>query len=84
MAVGGPGEAYDPDILTVKAGIPVRWEIDGVNVAGCISYLQSSKLGIGIQLKQGPNVVEFTPKKPGTYSFSCSMGMFRGTINVIP
>lgn len=84
MAVGGPGEAYDPDVLTVKAGIPVRWEIDGVNVAGCISYLQSRKLGIGIQLKQGLNVVEFTPKAAGTYSFSCSMGMFRGTINVIP
>lgn len=84
MAVGGPGSAYDPDVLTVKAGVPVRWEIDGVNVAGCISYLQSPKLGIGIQLKQGPNVVEFTPKKPGSYGFSCSMGMFRGTINVIP
>ncbi len=84
MAVGGPGSAYDPDILTVKAGVPVRWEIDGVNVSGCISYLQSPKLGIGIQLKQGANVVEFTPKKPGAYSFSCSMGMFRGTINVIP
>lgn len=84
MAVGGPRDAYDPDVLTVKAGVPVRWEIDGVNVSGCISYLQSPKLGIGIQLKKGPNVVEFTPKKPGSYLFSCSMGMFRGTINVIP
>lgn len=84
MAVGGPRDAYYPDTLTVKAGVPVRWEIEGVNVDGCISYLQSRKLGIGIQLKKGPNVVEFTAEKPGTYSFSCSMGMFRGTINAIP
>ncbi|MEK9152049.1 MAG: sulfite exporter TauE/SafE family protein, partial [Patescibacteria group bacterium] len=84
MDVGGPKAPYDPDTLTVKTGVPVRWEINGVDVAGCISYLQSRKLGIGIQLRPGLNVVEFTPPAPGTYSFSCSMGMFRGTINVIP
>lgn len=84
MAVGDSNAPYDPDVLTVKAGIPVRWEINGVNVAGCISYLQSRKLGIGIQLRPGLNVVEFTPPAPGSYLFSCSMGMFRGTINVIP
>ncbi|HSD12650.1 MAG TPA: sulfite exporter TauE/SafE family protein, partial [Patescibacteria group bacterium] len=83
MDVGGPNSAYYPDVLTVKAGIPVRWEINGVNVGGCISYLQSRKLGVGIQLKPGLNVVEFTPPAPGSYLFSCSMGMFRGTINVI-
>lgn len=84
MDVGGDNAAYDPDVFTVKAGVPVRWEINGVDVGGCISYLQSRKLGIGLQLRKGLNVVEFTPKNPGTYSFSCSMGMFRGTINVTP
>jgi plastocyanin domain-containing protein len=80
MTVDG---GYEPDVLTVKAGVPVRWEIDGQNVAGCISYLQSRKLGIGLQLRPGRNVVEFTAATPGAYSFSCGMGMFRGTINAI-
>lgn len=83
MAVGGDRAPYAPDTFTVKAGVPVRWEITGVDVRGCISYLQATKLGVGLQLRKGPNVVEFTPKKPGRYTFSCSMGMFRGTINVI-
>lgn len=83
MDVGGPNGPYYPDVLTVKAGTPVRWEINGVNVAGCISYLQSRQLGVGLSLKQGPNVAEFTPPTPGSYVFSCSMGMYRGTINVV-
>ncbi len=84
MDVGGPGGAYDPDVLTVKAGIPVRWEVNGVNVRGCISVLQSRALGFTQLLQPGPNVIEFTPPAPGSYVFSCSMGMFRGTMNVVP
>ncbi len=83
MTVGGPGGAYDPDAFTVKAGIPVRWEIDGQNVGGCISSLISRQFGVRTLLRPGPNVVEFTPTTPGTYAFSCSMGMFRGSITVV-
>jgi len=83
MTVGGSGGPYDPDVLTVKAGVPVRWEINGEDVYGCISSLISRSLGIRTLLKPGLNVVEFTADKPGTYSFSCSMGMFRGTINAV-
>lgn len=84
MDVGGPNAAYDPDNFTVKAGKPVRFEVNGVEVGGCISVLQSRSLGFSRLLQPGPNVIEFTPQKTGTHTFSCSMGMFRGTINVIP
>ena len=84
MTFGGGQAAYDPDTFTVKAGVPVRWEIDQKTSSGCLAYVVSSKLGVSSRLEQGANVVEFTPNVPGSYTFSCSMGMYRGTINVVP
>ena len=78
----GPGY-YEPNRLTVKAGIPVRWTIDGTQASGCTSVLVVPSLNIVKPLQRGANVVEFTPPQPGQLAFSCSMGMVRGTITVI-
>ena len=76
--------SYGPDEFTVKAGVPVRWEVDASRALGCAASLQSPQLGISSRsLKRGMNVIEFTPKKAGTYSFTCSMGMVRGTMRVV-
>jgi plastocyanin domain-containing protein len=76
--------AYSPDSFTVQAGKPVRWVIEGGNSMGCASYLTAPKLGITKVLKKGENIIEFTaPATPGTYPFSCSMNMARGTITVV-
>jgi sulfite exporter TauE/SafE/copper chaperone CopZ len=83
MVVGGQTAAYEPDFFIVRAGVPVRWEIDQQTSSGCLSYVVSRQLGIQAPLKRGPNVVEFTPTKPGKYVFSCSMGMYTGTITVV-
>jgi sulfite exporter TauE/SafE len=83
MVVGGQSAAYEPDFFIVRAGMPVRWEIDQQTSSGCLSYVVSRQLGIQAPLKRGPNVVEFTPAKPGKYVFSCSMGMYTGTITVV-
>ncbi|MDO8638835.1 MAG: hypothetical protein Q7R43_04625 [Candidatus Daviesbacteria bacterium] len=41
-------------------------------------------LGIGKNLKPTDSVVlEFTPTEVGQIPFSCSMGMYRGTIEVV-
>jgi len=84
MTVGGRNGAYDPDRFTVRAGTPVRWEIDQQTSSGCLSFVVSRGLGISSPLKLGANVVEFTPAKAGNYSFSCSMGMYTGVITVVP
>jgi Uncharacterized conserved protein len=77
-------DRYDPDTLTIRAGMKTRWEIDASNAVGCVRALVSRSLGINQVLTVGANVIEFiAPNKPGTYSFSCSMGMYRGTFNVI-
>lgn len=75
---------YSPEVLQVVAGIPVEWEIYGPSFMGCFDTLISRGLGISTRLKQGMNLVEFTPTKPGNYTFSCSMGMSRGTMVVVP
>ncbi len=76
---------YTPDAFTLKAGLPTRWVIDGTKAVGCASVLVSRQLRIQKLLSAGLNTIEFTaPAQPGTYSFSCSMGMYRGQINVIP
>ncbi|KAA0206570.1 hypothetical protein EDM68_01710 [Candidatus Uhrbacteria bacterium] len=76
---------YEPNRFTIKAGQPTRWEIDGSKGAGCAMALVSRQLGIQQFLTKGPNVIEFTaPSQPGIYQFSCSMGMYRGQIAVVP
>ena len=82
MELVGRDPYYSPsDTYTVKAGVPVRFEIDGVGM-GCRSIFQMPKLGVSVDTSNPPTMVEFTPDKPGQYAFSCSMGMYRGTLNV--
>ncbi len=76
---------YQPNHFTVRAGTPVRWEIDATNGGGCASVLISRQLGIQKLLDQIPNnVIEFTPTVTGEVPFSCSMGMYRGSFTVLP
>ena len=76
-------EGYFPDSLTVKAGVPVRWVVDGTDAAGCNTSLVIPSMNIFKSLESGDNIIEFTPKKPGKLLFSCSMGMYRGHFNVL-
>jgi len=74
---------YSPATFTVKAGQPVRWEINGNgNAGGCRSIFQVPAFNIQKVMSNGVTVAEFTPDKPGTYAFSCSMGMYRGSFTV--
>jgi len=74
---------YNPNEFTIKKGVPFVWQINSTNAYTCASSLVVPSLGIRRNLTSGDNVIEFTPTKAGIIRFSCSMGMFRGTINVI-
>lgn len=70
------GYEFSPSRFTVQAGVPVSWQIDGRNAAGCAQVLLSSSLGIAKYLSPDHvTTITFTPRQPGRYSFSCSMGM---------
>ncbi|MDD4931266.1 MAG: sulfite exporter TauE/SafE family protein [Candidatus Colwellbacteria bacterium] len=75
---------YKPNYFTVKAGVPVRWEITDRGTSGCTdAVIAKGLIKDQISLTRGKtSVVEFTPETPGRYKFSCWMGMIQGTIEV--
>lgn len=72
------GNGYSPNTFTLKKGRPVRWIIDAQAPYSCASALIVPQLNIDKQLKQGENIIEFTPNIKGQIKFSCSMGMYSG------
>lgn len=74
---------YAPNKFTIKKGVPVRWEIDAQAPGSCASSIVSSKLKVRKNLVAGKNIIEFTPTETGSIPFSCSMGMYTGSFNVI-
>ena len=74
---------YKPSRVRVQAGIPVIWTIISRNSYSCASSISIPSLRISRRLQEGENVIEFTPAKPGIIKFSCSMGMFTGSIEVV-
>jgi plastocyanin len=73
---------YTPEKVKVKAGIPVKLRFQKDYPGGCLSYVIMKDFNIQQLLKQGETTVEFTPKQPGTFTYTCGMGMFAGTIIV--
>ena len=74
---------YQP--ITVQAGIPVKWTITAEqgSINGCNNRMIIPEYGIEKKFELGENVVEFTPKETGTFTYSCWMGMIRSTITVV-
>lgn len=83
VAMKVTSSGYEPRNLTIKAGVPVRWNIDGTQALGCTSVMTIPSLNIVQPLKQGENIIEFTAPNPGQLSFMCSMGMVRGSFTVL-
>ncbi len=74
---------YSPNLFTIKKGIPVKWIVTSEDAFSCAASIVSSKLGIRKNLEAGENIIEFTPTETGNIGFSCSMGMYTGSFNVI-
>ncbi len=77
---------YTPNSFTIKAGKKTRWEIRDLGTSGCTNAVISRTLFDGpINLVPGTtSIKEFiAPTTPGTYRFSCWMGMISGTIEVV-
>ena len=80
MNVGSNG--YSPNSFVLKKGVPVKWNVNVVELTSCNSELVMNAYGIDKQLQKGLNVIEFTPKTDGTISFTCGMGMLHGNFIV--
>ncbi len=74
---------YSPAHVRVKAGAPVRLVFDRRETSGCSEEVVIPDFGIRRFLPAHDQTpVEFTPERPGSYEFTCGMGMLRGRITV--
>ena len=74
---------YTPADTVIYAGRPTQWVITSTAPFSCAASLTSQDLGVQGVLAAGRNVIELPKLAPGTYSYSCSMGMYSGRIVVI-
>lgn len=75
--------SYTPNRLQVRAGVPVRLNLTPTGGFGCTAAFRIPQLGISKTLAQNQTIaVEFTPVGPGKITWTCSMGMYYGVIEV--
>lgn len=76
---------YNPNNLTIKAGSQVKLNLVNNGGGGCTQAFTIPKLGIQKVVPIGSSdTITFTaPNETGQLAFMCSMGMFRGSFNVI-
>lgn len=72
---------YQPSVLHVQKGIPVKWIIEGKVINSCNNEIVVPALQIKKKLTRGENIIEFIPPEREV-AFSRWMGMIRGVIKV--
>lgn len=77
------GDGYHPGEAVVYAGRPIHWVMTSTAPFSCAASISSSDLGVQGVLAEGRNVIELPKLAAGTYRYSCSMGMYSGSIVVI-
>lgn len=80
----GPG-GYNPNNITVKSGLPVKIKLVNGGGGGCAQAFTIPRLGIQRVVPVGASdlITFIAPEAVGPLPFMCSMGMYRGVINVI-
>jgi hypothetical protein len=74
---------YVVEPAVLKKGIPVRMTVDLKTVVGCATDVTIPEFGVRKYVKQGDNVITFTPTKTGTIKIACSMNMYFGSFQVV-
>ena len=74
---------YDPDVIVVIKGKPVRLNFLRQESAMCSEMVIFDKIQKSAKLPEGETVaIEFTPQQSGEIPFQCQMGMLRGKVIV--
>lgn len=75
---------YQTETKNLKLGQPVRLKITAKDVVSCVSSFVIPSLNINVSLpSNGQKIVEFTPTKEGLLTYSCGMGMYTGSFEVV-
>jgi plastocyanin domain-containing protein len=74
---------YSPDVIVVQENIPVRFNFYRDETASCSEQVIFGDFGIARDLPAFKTTrIEFTPDKPGEFTFTCGMNMLRGRLIV--
>jgi len=74
---------YEPSGVRLRRGVPARVTFTRKVSATCATEVMLPDYGIRRALPlDEPVTVEFTPKKSGDFTFSCGMGMVKGSLIV--
>lgn len=75
----------DYEDIILQKDIPVKMiiHVDKKYLTGCNNELIINEFGIKKELKVGENIIEFTPTKEETITYTCWMNMIKNTIKVI-
>ena len=75
---------YESDTTTLKAGVPVKLRLITENTVSCSRAFTIPSLGVRKILQTtGEEIIEFIPQQTGRLNYSCSMGMYSGSFNVV-
>jgi plastocyanin domain-containing protein len=76
-------DGYSPENVSIYAGLPTRWTIESTDARSCAIFLIVPRLGIQVRLTDGSNTIDLPPLQPGKVAYTCSMGMYGGSITVV-
>lgn len=84
VEITATNSGYTTNTTNLKAGIPVKLTITSKNVQSCARSFVIPSLNINTVLPvNGKEVIEFTPDQLGLMNFSCGMGMYTGTFEIV-
>ena len=76
-------DGYSPANVTIYAGTPTKWTVESLNGQTCATFLRVPDLDVAVTLHKGANEIDLPAMKAGTLSYTCSMGMYGGTITIV-
>lgn len=75
--------SYSPSNVTARAGVPTEVTLRTNNTQGCTRSIVMSSFGVQKVLPAtGDTVIDVGELEPGTYRYTCGMGMYSGVIKV--
>lgn len=84
VTIEAQNSGYSPKYVKVKSGVPVQLTITSNNVYSCAAAFVFKEFGISTFLKSTDSqTFTFTPTKKGKFTYSCSMGMYTGVMEVL-
>jgi hypothetical protein len=75
--------SFSPNQFTLCKGVPVKWVINGKELNECNKVIVIPQYQLKIELKEGTQIIEFTPQESGVVPWSCWMGMIPGTFLIV-